>query len=177
MDREDPVEKANPELLAYETPLIFAFPTILAVAKYALFEYDCTPWLAEPLRDLRLLWKIVDFASPYRREGETATPVMPLGTSSFVRFYAVFPHLKTIGKTAKCPIFKKWHDDVINPAFDEALRAASFRFHEEYPPSHKLALLKSETERDEMMRPDVRLTPIKTRVSEVPINTYLQGCY
>lgn len=98
---------------------------------------------------------------------------MPLGTSSFVRFYAVFPHLKTIGKTAKCPIFKKWHDDVINPAFDEALGAANFRFHEEHPPSHKLALLKSETERDEMMRPDVLLTPIRTRVSEVPINIYL----
>ena len=88
MDREDPIEKANPELLAYQTPLIFAFPTTLAIVKHALFEYDCTPWLAEPLRDLRLLWKIVDFASPYRREGETATPGIPLGTSSFVPFYA-----------------------------------------------------------------------------------------
>lgn len=98
---------------------------------------------------------------------------MPLGTSSFVRFYAVFPHLKTIGKTAKCPIFKKWHEGVIKPAFDEALRAASFRFHEEYPPSHELALLNSAIERDEMMRPNARLTPIKTRVSEFPINIYL----
>ena len=101
---------------------------------------------------------------------------MRFGTSTDAHFYAVFPHLETIGKTAECRIFKKWHDDVVLPAFEEALRAAGHAYPEEYPPDHELAVVNSQFERDEMMRPDAPLAEITTRVSKVSISFCLYGC-
>ena len=112
---------------------------------------------------------MVDFADPYRREGDLATPKLRFGISPYIHFYAVFPHLETIGKTAECRIFKKWHDDVVLPAFREVLRAMGHAYHKEYPPTHKLALMDSECERVEMMRPDAPLAPIRTRVNKASI--------
>lgn len=137
LDQEKPVEDAKPKLFCYQAPFIYAFPTNLAIVETAAFEYDCTPWLVEPLHDDILLWRMVDFARPYRRKGESATPRVRFGTSTDVHFYAVFPHLETIGMTAECRIFKKWHDDVVLPAFGEALKAAGHTYPEEYPPAHE----------------------------------------
>ena len=135
-DQEDSIENTNPKLFEYRTPLIYAFPTTLAVGEFAWFRYNCTPWLAERLNDLRLFWRIVDFAHPYRREGDKSTPIMRLGTTVYVHFYAVFPHLETIGRTAKCGVFKKWHDEVIRPAFEKTI-------YEQVPPTHERVLLHS----------------------------------
>lgn len=101
VDQEEPIQNANLKLFVYQTPFIYAFPTSLAVVKQDLFNYDCTPWLSEPLHDLIRLWRFLDFAYPYRREGESATPKVHFGTTPEIHIYAVFPHLETIGKTAE----------------------------------------------------------------------------
>lgn len=112
---EEASEDVDPTLLMYKTPYIYAFPISLAVIKKSigLFNYDCTSWLREPLRDLQLLWRIVDFAEPFMRKGDSATPTLHLGARSDIHVYAVFPHLKAIGETAKCPVFKEWHDEIM----------------------------------------------------------------
>ena len=170
IDQEDSIEHANPKLFEYATPLIFAFPTNLAVGgEFASFRYDCTPWLAERLKDLRLLWRIVDFAHKYRREGNKATPILLLGAALHVQFYAVFPHLETIGETAKCGIFKKWHDEVMHPAFSKTIAS---RFHyDQVPHKHKSVLLHSGG-----IDPGDPPTPIDTLVSKAPVNIYLYNC-
>lgn len=182
-DQEKAIEDADPKPFVYQTPLIFAFPTSLAVVKSATFEYDCTPWLFEPLDDLRLLWTINAFASQHRRNEHwaipKATPMVRLGTgtTSYVHIYAVFPHLETIGKTAKCRTFKKWHDMVVLPALEGALAATGYHVYaEEWPPTHRLAVLNSQAERVEMGRPDAPLTPIITQVSKASIHFCLYGC-
>ena len=49
MDQEDPIEKANLELLAYEIPLIFAFPHDFGGSQACpLLNTTAHPWLAEP---------------------------------------------------------------------------------------------------------------------------------
>ena len=64
MDQEEPIEDANPKLFCYQTPFIYAFPTRLAVVRYPIFQYECTPWLIGPLHDDILLGRMIDFARP-----------------------------------------------------------------------------------------------------------------
>ena len=65
---------------------------------------------------------------------------MLLGTAHWVQSYAIFPHLETIGKTAKCQIFQKWHDEVMEPAINETIRSGVSG----HLGSHELVLLQSE---------------------------------
>ena len=101
------------------------------------------------------------------REGENTLPIVLLGTAGHVHWYAVLPHLKTIGKTAKCRVFKKWHDEVMVSAFREIVGAG---FYHKLPPPHNLVRLDSEG------MPGDLSTPITTPVSKAPITMYSCGC-
>ena len=156
--------EADPALPIWDTPLIYAFPTSLAVIN-SHFEYDGTPWLTEPISDLNLLWRINRLTfSKKTKNDPRGTTMLHLGSACFVHVYAVFPHLDTIGKTAECQTFKVWHDEVIRNAFEEAREG--WRSAEDGPHPHDLTVMHSEVERVEMMKPDAPLIPIVTKVSK-----------
>jgi len=54
----------------------------------------------------------------------------------------------------------------MSPAFGEALEMAGHAYVEESPPTHELAVLNSQFERVEMMRPGAPLALITTQVSK-----------
>ena len=163
---------AEPTLVYCETTTIYAFPTSLAVIGQNALDYDCTPWLSKCPKDGPLFWKTMNVVQSKQGERDYASaapilPVLPFGTSTDVHVYAVFPHLKTIGRTAECAVFKTWHDEVIRPSFHKVSRAAPF-FNHELPVSHGEVIQRIETQillRSQLGHPETPLNPVQTRVS------------
>lgn len=78
--------------------------------------------------------------------------------------YAVFPHLRAIGKTTECAVYTKWYKQVMQPAFEKAYQNKHVRL-DEVPPTYGMAIHVSTEPGSKSLAADLELGFVKIVVS------------